>query len=55
MLNVIYYFVQSSQFVSNLEKFASDNGVGSGALKNLIKTVLIISFDLINEPYVVHM
>jgi hypothetical protein len=31
----------SSQFVSNLEKFAADNGVGSGPLKNLIKTVLI--------------
>ncbi|XP_019855833.1 PREDICTED: COMM domain-containing protein 7-like [Amphimedon queenslandica] len=31
----------SSQFISNLEKFASDNGLGSGALKNLIKTVLV--------------
>lgn len=35
---------KSSHFLSQLEEFGSERGVGLGALKNLIKTVLIISF-----------
>ena len=42
--SVCFYPLKSSHFLSQLEEFGSERGVGLGALKNLIKTVLIISF-----------
>ena len=36
--------LQSTQFVSQLEEFAGEFSLGGTALKNLVKTVLVISF-----------
>ena len=45
-------FLQSVQFLSQLEEFSSQYSLGLSALKNLVKTVLIISFNVSSQiPY----
>ena len=40
---VVFYLLQSSYFISQLEDFAGQFSLGATALKNLVKTVLVIS------------
>ena len=46
---VLLFCLQSAQFLSQLEEFSSQYSLGLSALKNLVKTVLIISIDTIRQ------
>ena len=43
---------QSAQFLSQLEEFSSQYSLGLSALKNLVKTVLIISLSMAIKYYI---
>lgn len=38
------YGLQAGQFLTQLEEFSAQRSLGLAALKNLVKTILVISF-----------